>query len=216
MRFAFERRRFLGKAAEDYCATLFDTRYLVRNYRSAKNLPKEVFDALRENQIDYIFNFLSAVKVPIEAIEAVKKLAINFHPAPPDYPGRGCASFALFDNVMQYGATVHLMNEVYDLGEILSVINFPVLKDDYCDTLTDRALIYTLMLFYDVLYEIAVKGEIVPCNARWSRLASTRKEFDEWMTILPTDSEEEVQDKIKATRHRQFPGPYLETIGTEV
>lgn len=204
---------FLGKAAEDYCSTLFDVKCVTRSQRNLKEFPQEVFNTIHNNKIDYVFNFLSAVKVPIEVINSAKKYAINFHPAPPDYPGVGCASYALYDNAKEYGVTAHIMEETYDSGEILSVIRFPISEGDYCDTLFDRALVYTLMLFYDILYKLAIKGEIKSCGEEWLRRPSTRKEFEDWMIILPTDPEEEVQRKIRATRHSRFPGPYVKIFG---
>ena len=204
---------YLGRLAEDYCGALFEIMCVVRNQRNVKELSHEVFDTLNNNKIDYIFNFLSAVKVPVEVINSAKKFAINFHPAPPDYPGVGCASYALYDNAKEYGVTAHLMDETYDSGEILSVLKFPILNDDYCDTLFDRALQYTLMLFYNVLYELYTTGEINPCGAKWLRKPSTRKEFEKFMTILPTDQEEEVQRKIIATQHTKFSGPFIRIFG---
>ena len=48
------------------------------------------------------------------------------------------------------------------LGEILKIINFPISPDDYCDTLFDRALIYSLILFYQVLENLSNLGKIEP------------------------------------------------------
>lgn len=64
--------------------------------------------------------------------------AINFHPAPPEYPGSGCINFALYDNAQEYGVTAHLMNEKIDNGRILEVRRFPIGKLDDLESLLSR------------------------------------------------------------------------------
>ena len=204
------KNEYLAQATEDYCRTLYNVKCVVRNERGLKKLPKEVYEASKNGDIDYIFNFLSAVKVPRDIINSARKLAINFHPAPPEFPGVGCASYALYSKAKEYGVTAHIMEETYDSGKILKVVRFPISKGDYCDTLFDRSLNYLLILFYDVLYELATKGNIKPCGEKWERKASTRKQFEKWMTLTPEDSDEDARLKIRAAKHNRFTGPYVE------
>jgi len=95
----------------------------------------------------------------------------------------------------------------------LKVIRFPIAEDDYCDTLFDKALDYTLFLFYEVLRDIAVRGMPGPSQEQWARKAGTRKEFEEWMILRPTDAEDLARRKIRAAQHSRFPGPYVEIFG---
>lgn len=204
---------YLANAAEDYCSTLYRILCASRSKRSVRQLPAEVFEAAATGKVDYVFNFLSAVKVPEDILDSTNKLALNFHPAPPEYPGVGCASYALFDRAETYGVVAHRMEKTYDSGEILKVLRFPITPGDYCDTLFDRALNYTLLLFYEVCYELAQHGKLDPCGEEWARQPGTRKEFEEWMVIRFSDSEELAERKIRATQHNRFAGPYVEFMG---
>src|SRR5258708_26254606 len=47
--------------------------------------------------------------------------ALNFHPAPPGYPGWAPSHFALYERAQQFGATVHVMVEQVDAGPIVDV-----------------------------------------------------------------------------------------------
>ena len=67
-------------------------------------------------------------------------MSINFHPAPPKYPGTGCASYAIYNGERRYGATAHIMNDKYDDGAILRVKYFKISNYDYCDDLFNKAV----------------------------------------------------------------------------
>ena len=196
-----------ANAAEDFCRTLFAVKQVVRSSRGS--ILPELDGA------DYLFNFLSCQKVPKKALDSVK-MAINFHTAPPEFPGRGSASYALFNALnggkWEYGVTAHFMEETFDSGKILKAIRFPIMKDDYCDTLFERALNYTLLLFYDVLNGVATKN-LRFLDEKWARKATTRKEFEKWMILNMNDSEDINYKKIRALQHNKFPGPYIEIFG---
>lgn len=208
---------YLARAAEKFCHTFFNIRFIAHSDRTVSQLPQELRQLTANERIDYLFNFLSPVRVPKDILDAINIASINFHPAPPEYPGVGCASYALFDALSggrwEYGVSAHIMEERYDSGAILKVVRFPIAKDDYCDTLFDRSLDYTLFLFYEVLRDIAVNGMPSPSGEQWARKAGTRKEFEIWMTLRPTDAEDLARRKIRAAQHSRFPGPYVEIFG---
>ncbi|MEO8542835.1 MAG: formyltransferase family protein [Burkholderiaceae bacterium] len=59
--------------------------------------------------------------VPIGMLRQPSLLAFNIHAAPPGYPGRDPHHFAAYDDVSQYGATLHYMSAVVDQGPIVDV-----------------------------------------------------------------------------------------------
>ncbi|MDD4877107.1 MAG: formyltransferase family protein [Dehalococcoidales bacterium] len=191
---------------------MFDVRYIGQYNRNQKKFSPEVFDIFAQ-PVDYLFNYLSPIIVPGCILQHVRCAAINFHPAPPELPGVGSASYALYENAESFGVTAHLMTEQIDAGEIIRVIRFPIVPEDTCDRLFQRALNYSLILFYEVLYEIARAGQVTFSNEKWKRKAFTRKQFERWMTLLPTDTLDEFDRKVRAIRHSQFPGPFLEING---
>jgi methionyl-tRNA formyltransferase len=65
-------------------------------------------------------SFGTGVIVAPSTLDAVAGRAVNFHSAPPAYPGRDPQHFAANDGVAKYGATAHLMVKQVDAGKILA------------------------------------------------------------------------------------------------
>jgi methionyl-tRNA formyltransferase len=138
---------------------------------------------------------------------------VNFHPAPPEYPGRGGASLALFDGQETYGATAHILLRQIDAGPILAVRRFDINPTDTCDTVYARAEIAALELFFEVVDRIAVDRRLPsPSKEMWLRNPITRKEFQDWLVLDPSDKNTFIR-KVKAAAHPRFPGPYVDLHG---
>lgn len=204
---------YLTDCASTYCNLLFDVKHESRYNRHSKELDQNLYTLMQKSPVDYLFNFLSPVIVPDIILKRVKKAAINFHPAPPKWPGVGSASYALFENDQTFGATAHLMREEVDSGNIIKITRFPILPSDTAGSLFDRSLIYTLMLFYDVLHQTSKTKQVAPSSQQWERKPRTRAGFEKWMMVSADDSENTIRRKIKALKSKKFPGPYIEIAG---
>ncbi|MBI3416689.1 MAG: hypothetical protein HY043_15460 [Verrucomicrobia bacterium] len=203
----------LANSAEEFARSAFEVRFIGRQGRGQKSLPPELDQMLSRQPIDFLFNFLSPVILPEALLAKVTRAAINFHPAPPEWPGIGSASFALFENASDFGVTAHIMTGQVDAGPILRVLRFPILRAETCEQLFNRSLNYSLMQFYEVLASVASSGLVEPSGDSWRRKAITRKEFEKWMTLSPNDSPELIARKERAVRHSRFPGPFMEVAG---
>ncbi len=204
---------YLAEHASAYCQLLFDIKYEGKYSRNSKQLDPAIHALLENRTVDYLFNFLSPVIVPGNILKRIKITAINFHPAPPKWPGVGSASYALFEKDQTFGTSAHLMQEAVDSGKIIKTITFPVLSNDTADTLFDRSLAYTLILFYDVLFEISHAQQLPRSSQRWARKARTRAGFEKWMMLSLDDSEDTIRRKIASLKSKKFPGPYIEIAG---
>ena len=91
----------------------------------------------------------------MRTLKRATKYSINFHSGPPKYPGSGCTNFALLDNSKEYGAIAHLMNNRVDDGAIYKVNNFEILPDDNIDRLTVKTHEELIILFKDVVDDMA-------------------------------------------------------------
>lgn len=148
---------------------------------------------------DYIISYLSRWIIPAQILEKPKKAAINFHPAPPNYPGFGCINFALYEEAPEYGVTCHHMQPKVDTGKIIATSIFPVFQTDNVATLLSRTYDHQLVLFYDIIRYI-VKGEELPIsNKQWERKPFTRKDFNQLEKITVEMSKEEIAKRIRAT-----------------
>ena len=207
---------YLASAAQSYAQGLFEVRAVSHASRSQKELDGEVLRAVREGPLDFILNFLSPVILPPAVLAAARIAAVNFHPAPPKWPGVGSASFALYEQDPEFGVTAHLMMQKVDSGPILKVIRFPICPSDDCQSLWDRALHYALILFYEVTHTLARERRAEPTYESWHRPAVSRTQFEEWMTISGDASSDEVRRKVRALRHPKFPGPFIEVGGVRL
>lgn len=192
----------------------FDVSFVKSSGRSEK-LPQDVLNW----QGDYILCFRSLFILPKAVIDQANIAAVNFHPAPPEYPGSGCINFALYDNAHEYGVTAHLMNEKVDNGAILEVRRFPVSPSDDLPTVLAQTHSELLALCSDFANEISEKGEALIAekmkaseHEKWNGKARLMKEMEALKTISPDVSEEELKRVIRATYIEGYP-PKIELHG---
>lgn len=170
---------------------------------------------------EFIFCFRSFFILRKNLIDRAAVAAVNFHPAPVEYPGSGCVNFALYDGADRYGVTAHLINEKIDNGPVIECRRFPILPNDSVDTLLARTHIKMLDLFFDVTTELTLGG----CRAldamvaksgseRWVGDARTVKDLERLKNIPPDATEEEMKRRIRATYTEKFP-PSIRIHGLE-
>ncbi|KZY42583.1 hypothetical protein A3732_16005 [Oleiphilus sp. HI0050] len=205
---------FLGKAGDahtekalEYVLMCFET---VEHHMGVwgDKLP----DSLNDWQGDLIISYLSRWVVPEWLIHRANIAAINFHPAPPNYPGIGCNNFALYNNESEYGVTCHHMEKIVDTGRIISVKVFPLLPNDTIASLLPRIYDHQLILFYDVLTYALRNGEFQTSDRKWERAPYTRNEFDELFEIKLDMTEEEINKRVRAVSYEGFQ-PYIKLHG---
>src|SRR5436190_12579513 len=76
--------------------------------------------------LDILISFGTSVIVPEAVLNLSAMTPINVHAASPEYPGRDPHHFAVFDGVVTYGATMHVMTRHVDAGPIVDVESFAV------------------------------------------------------------------------------------------
>lgn len=206
----------LAEPAERLVRSLFQLRHVSMHSRTEKRFPDQASELIEKGEVDVLLNYLAPMIVPGSVLSRVRREAINFHPAPPAWPGIGSASYALYRGDKTFGATAHRMTSRIDAGDIVRVVRFPVLPDDSCDSLFKRGLASTLPLLTEVCEELARTGTLTPSGEVWDRPAITRNEFERWMTLSPADPPDEVNRKVRALRHPRFPGPFFEIDGVRV
>ncbi|MBW8838464.1 MAG: phosphoribosylglycinamide formyltransferase [Gemmatimonadetes bacterium] len=106
--------------------------------------------------------------VPAGVIELYRGRIVNIHPALlPAFGGRGMYGRRVHQAVLasgarESGASVHLVDEVYDRGEVLARARVPVLPDDDPDRLAARVLEAEHRLLPAVVLAAARAGRPVP------------------------------------------------------
>jgi phosphoribosylglycinamide formyltransferase-1 len=106
--------------------------------------------------------------VPLEVVARYRGRILNVHPALlPAFGGRGMYGHRVHQAVLasgarESGATVHLVDEVYDRGAILAQARVPVLPGDDAERLATRVLEAEHRLLPAVVLAAAAAGHPVP------------------------------------------------------
>jgi folate-dependent phosphoribosylglycinamide formyltransferase PurN len=114
--------------------------------------------------------------VPPDVVAAYKGRIVNVHPALlPAFGGKGMYGArvhqaVLASGVRETGATVHLVDEIYDHGATLAQARVPVLPGDTPQLLARRVLELEHRLLPAVVLAAAAAGRPVPVDE--SRVAS--------------------------------------------
>jgi phosphoribosylglycinamide formyltransferase 1 len=124
--------------------------------------------------------------VPAEVIAAYRGRIVNIHPALlPAFGGKGMFGARVHEAVLasgatESGATVHLVDEVYDHGSVLAQMRVPVLPGDTAERLAARVLEVEHRLLPAVVLAAARAGRVVPLNqlgaGSWERAVESRDE----------------------------------------
>lgn len=199
--------------AEQQAGDLFDTLWVSRHARSDSVVPSGLRSIMRSQRPDYLFSLLSPVIVPQEMLGRAAIACINFHPAPPEYPGVGACSYALYEEARSFGATAHVMGARVDSGPILAVRRFPIRDDDRCDTLSARAREACVDLFAELLPRLAEGGLPKQSTERWAKPAATSRAFAKWMTLGVDCDSQELKRMVRAVWRPDLPGPYVAVHG---
>ncbi len=120
--------------------------YDPKNYPDKESAHKDLMEMLESYAVDYIAlaGYLNLLPKPL--IQKYRNRITNIHPALlPKHGGKGMYGHHVHEAVLtagdtESGATVHLVDEIYDNGRILLQKKVPVLPDDTPDSLAARVL----------------------------------------------------------------------------
>ncbi|MDB2599799.1 formyltransferase family protein [Gammaproteobacteria bacterium] len=187
----------------------------VKSKTRGEKLPEDILSW----QGEYILCFRSLFILPKVLLDKARIASINFHPAPPEYPGSGCINFALYENVKEYGVTAHIMNEKVDNGKILEVRRFSVSQLDDLPNVLAKTHSALSNLCSDFIDAISLEGKKIiedkissSKNEKWNGKAKLLSELDALQTIPLDISKEELKRIVRATYLKDHP-PKVEIHG---
>jgi formyltetrahydrofolate-dependent phosphoribosylglycinamide formyltransferase len=128
----------------------------------------EWLDRLEHHRVDLLVLAGYLKLVPAAVIARYRDRILNVHPALlPAFGGRGMYGHRVHEAVLasgarESGATVHLVDEVYDRGRILAQGRVPVLPGDTAETLAARVLSVEPRLLPAAVLAAAAAGHPVP------------------------------------------------------
>ena len=117
-----------------------------KDYPTGEDAERDLLEMLGEYEVEYIALAGYLKLVPSAVVRKYKNRITNIHPALlPKYGGKGMYGHHVHEAVLaagdkESGATVHLVDEIYDHGKVIIQGRVPVRADDTPDTLAARVL----------------------------------------------------------------------------
>jgi methionyl-tRNA formyltransferase len=120
--------------------------------------------------------FCTGVIVPLRVLDRLRFGAYNFHPGSPEYPGWGCAHFAMHQEATEFGATAHVMIEKVDAGPIVGVELFYIPPGTTVTGLEEMAYACLALMFRRLARALATQATpLRQLATQWSGRKCTRR-----------------------------------------
>jgi methionyl-tRNA formyltransferase len=146
-----------------------------------------------------LISFCTSVIVPERLLSALPGPSYNFHPGPPERPGRYPAVFALYDKAERFGVTAHEMRARVDSGPIVAAEWFNIPMDCTLDTLEERTFAELVQVFKWLAPHLATKPEPLTHKFyKWSGRKTTKAECYALASITPDMEPAEVALRKRA------------------
>jgi phosphoribosylglycinamide formyltransferase-1 len=135
-----------------------------KTYSSTDQAGQDLLRILKEAKIDYIALAGYLRLLPGQIVKEYSGRITNIHNALlPKYGGKGMYGRHVHEAVLasgdtESGATIHLVDEIYDNGRILKQVKVPVKPGDTPETLAQRVLAVEHKYYARVLNKL-IKGE---------------------------------------------------------
>ncbi|MBN1893054.1 phosphoribosylglycinamide formyltransferase [bacterium] len=130
-----------------------------------------MLETLRLNEVDFIALAGYLKMIPVQVITAYRHRILNIHPALlPAFGGKGMYGHHVHEAVLAAGckvsgATVHMVDEIYDHGPIVAQRCVPVLEGDTPDSLAARIL-ETEHEIYPAALQLFAQGRVAVRDGR--------------------------------------------------
>lgn len=146
---------------------------------------------------DLILSYCSRWIVPQWLLDRAA-IALNFHPAPPEYPGIGGLNWALYEGRAEFGVTCHHMVRKVDAGPIVEARRLPILSNDDVPALFNRTHHQLEAMARSVITRLAEGWDAPASGDEWSRVTRSRRELDRMMDVPPGASDAEINRRQRA------------------
>lgn len=163
-----------------------------------------------EGKLDVVFCNTYPKLIKNNILDMAKKGGYNFHAAPlPEYRGVFGFNFAIYNGERQYGVTCHELTEKFDDGNIVEVIRFDIDSENITvNELVSESEKQLFVLFKKIYFLLQSENKLksVP-QARGTYYS--RNQFEDLKRIKETDSQIEIERKIRAFWYPPYEGAYI-------
>ena len=126
--------------------------------------PVELLEILESRKIDYIILAGYLLKIPLALVNKYTHKIINIHPALlPKYGGKGMYGMNIHKAVVEAkeketGITIHIIDEIYDNGEVIFQTSCSVEPDDTPEIVAKKISLLEQTYFPKVVEEYILSG----------------------------------------------------------
>ena len=146
-----------------------------------------------------LISFCSSVIVPAAILNAFPGPSYNFHPGPPDRPGRFPSVFAIYERAKIFGVTVHEMIAKVDAGPIVAAEWFDLPPDSEVAALELRALGVLFSIFKRLAPFLAMNPSALPrIYVPWTGEKRTKAQCDVICRLTPDLDDDEIALRTRA------------------
>lgn len=164
---------------------------------------------------DLLISFSYKKKLPAAFINRVP-IAINFHPAPlPMYRGRGTTMHAILKGESNWGVTCHYLDEHFDTGNIIEIMNFPITPDIASGAKLSKFSWKMAVKLLNKILDKILKNESLPSYPQSAGSYYSIAQLQEQKRISLNDTADKVNQKINAFWYPPYEGAYLEIDGSK-
>jgi methionyl-tRNA formyltransferase len=184
---------------------------VVEEEKIYQTLRGEIKDIWNLSNCDLVISLLHGNKIIPPLLEVPKIAALNWHPAPlPEFRGYRAYNLAILENSLEYGVTVHEMEMKFDAGNIVWEKRFAIVPSlETAFSLEKKTMIALYDSFVEVIDHL-LSGEELPRRACEPGPFLNRKEMESLKEILPTDTTEIIDKKIRAFWFPPYDGAWIE------
>lgn len=136
-----------------------------KSFESAEALDQEIANVLKDHGIGLAICSGYMKLIGPKTIKAVNRKIVNIHPALlPKYGGKGMYGHHVHEAVKASGdkitgPTIHLVNDVYDDGDIIAQLELPVKESDSAEDIENRVKTAEPDFYVETLSKI-LRGDI--------------------------------------------------------
>lgn len=131
-----------------------------------------------------LLSFCSSVIVPGDLLQRLKHPGYNFHPGPPERPGRYPSVFALFEGATHFGITVHEMTAAVDAGPIVAAERFEIPRGADLKALEELTVTRLARAFNRLAPYLATAARPLPhLPITWQGRKTTKADCEKLCTI---------------------------------
>jgi methionyl-tRNA formyltransferase len=167
--------------------------------------------AAQPDDVDLVVSFLypRLIREPVLSLGRVG--CLNFHPAPlPDFRGVGGYNVAVLEQLREWGASCHFVDEHFDTGDLVEVERFPIDPDAHTAFSLDIETGRHLVALFGRVLDRALAGGELPREPQGEGRYVSGDDLERLRAVQPGD---DLERKLRAFWYPPYPGAVLEVDG---